>query len=148
MSEEKTRHEKLRTKLLIMKIILILSTILFVLCLVYFVLYLVVMFYNRSYINRLNEKSKEMNYSQKISSFDNSYFIIDFTSGGDEDSPILRQVQVDTSSAFIVNDILKGNEQENSKNMQKNYDSLNKFCLSRSSQLMPLPNLNKKDVDF
>lgn len=148
MSKEQNRYEKLRLKILLAKTILILSTLLFILCLVYFVLYVVVMFHNRSYVNHLNEKNTEMRYSQKLSGFSNSYFIVDFENGGTNGCPVLRQVEINSSSAFIVNDILKGEENANNKNMAANYVSLEKFCLSPSSELMPLPNWNEKRCRF
>ncbi|ELA46513.1 hypothetical protein VCUG_02005 [Vavraia culicis subsp. floridensis] len=148
MSKEQNRYGKLQLKIWLAKTVLILSTLLFILCLVYFVLYVAVMFHNRSYVNHLNEKNTEMRYSQKLSGFSNSYFIVDFEHCGTNGCPVLRQVMINSSSAFIVNDILKGDENANNKNMATNYVSLEEFCLNPSSELMPLPSWNEKRCQF
>lgn len=88
--------------------------------------YIIIIFYNSSYIDTLNEKIKQLHFSDKFKDILNAVFVIDFDKDNVEKCPLLKQAPSSSASGYIINDILNSNEEKNTKNLKINYDSLKK----------------------
>lgn len=143
MDQIDDKQEKTIFLIRVLKTVLIVSLIVFFIVSFYFILYLSAIIYNQSYINTLNEKAGNLYHRNKLLAIGNPFFLIDFEPHRNGDYPAFKQVANRVRPAYVINEIINNDEEENNKHSAKIYASLVESCRKDAINLFFLSNYSK-----